>query len=330
MAVKKKAEEVFNKSESELSEMEHMMSDIMSGSGSTDSDTAAEVKPAEAPKPPEKKHILHPMPVITEPVTEQDTEETEPFDSGAGARKTLARNEKKAARALKKSRKTPVIIILALVILAAGALFGAILQTLRDDTVGVDNAASYSGSPSTGSVANENITIPTPDPQEVIENLDSEAAAPNVVIMSGTGTTVDHSNGQHYMLFAEDTSWRGAMENCDREGGHLVTVTSDEEFAEVAAMAEAAGVEYLWIGCHRDDSGNYVWENSETFEIPAAWWGKGEPSMYDSGDNVPEDYLLLWYHDGKWVLNDSRNNPVMDYPEMYSGNIAYICEYEQN
>ena len=34
-----------------------------------------------------------------------------------------------------------------------------------------------------------------------------------------------------------------------------------------------------------------------------------------------------WYADG-WVYNDSRNDPVADYPGAYSGTIGYICEFE--
>ena len=36
---------------------------------------------------------------------------------------------------------------------------------------------------------------------------------------------------------------------------------------------------------------------------------------------------MLWYADG-WVYNDSRNDPVADYPGAYSGTIGYICEFE--
>ena len=40
-----------------------------------------------------------------------------------------------------------------------------------------------------------------------------------------------------------------------------------------------------------------------------------------------EDYLLLW-NNGTWCYNDSRNDPAREFPELYSGTIGYICEYE--
>ena len=47
----------------------------------------------------------------------------------------------------------------------------------------------------------------------------------------------------------------------------------------------------------------------------------------DSYDGVYEDYVMLWNNNG-WFYNDSRNDPVADYPGAYSGKIAYVCEFE--
>ena len=37
---------------------------------------------------------------------------------------------------------------------------------------------------------------------------------------------------------------------------------------------------------------------------------------------------MLWKRKGSWIYNDSRNDPVADYPTAYSGKIGFICEYE--
>ena len=29
-----------------------------------------------------------------------------------------------------------------------------------------------------------------------------------------------------------------------------------------------------------------------------------------------------------WVYNDSRNDPVSDYPGWYSGTIGFVCEFD--
>ena len=57
-------------------------------------------------------------------------------------------------------------------------------------------------------------------------------------------------------------------------------------------------------------------------------WDEGEPSYQDGYDGTAEDYLLLWYHNGRWVYNDSRNDPVGDYPAAYSGRVGYVCEFD--
>ena len=35
---------------------------------------------------------------------------------------------------------------------------------------------------------------------------------------------------------------------------------------------------------------------------------------------------MLWNNRG-WAYNDNRNDPVKDFPDWYSGTIAYVCEY---
>ena len=123
-----------------------------------------------------------------------------------------------------------------------------------------------------------------------------------------------------YEIFVEDVSWIEARDKCVEHGGHLVVIGSKEEFDAVVAMADTAGVDKVWIGCHRVE-GNLVWENDET---PYYSWAKGEPSYTDQGIN--EDYLMLWNNRG-WAYNDNRNDPVKDFPDWYSGTIAYVCEY---
>jgi len=127
-----------------------------------------------------------------------------------------------------------------------------------------------------------------------------------------------------YELVIEDVSWTQARDKCMEMGGHLAVVSTAEEFNKIVELAEENGVRKLWLGCHRID-GQLIWETTEQVEFYQ--WAPGEPSEYDWGDDVAEDYLLLWYHNG-WYYNDSRNDPVADYPEMYRGQIAYVCEFD--
>ena len=127
-----------------------------------------------------------------------------------------------------------------------------------------------------------------------------------------------------YQLFIENVTWEEARDLCVERGGHLVTISDADELATVTDLAETYGVSLVWIGFYRGEDGAIHWVDGE--EIDYYIWGDGEPSGHDT-DGTAEDYGLLWHTDGGWIYNDSRNDPVSAYPGIYSGNIAYICEY---
>lgn len=127
-----------------------------------------------------------------------------------------------------------------------------------------------------------------------------------------------------YQLFIENVTWEEARDLCVERGGHLVTISDADELATVTDLAETYGVSLVWIGFYRGEDGEIHWVDGE--EIDYYIWGDGEPSGRDT-DGTAEDYGLLWHTDGGWIYNDSRNDPVSAYPGIYSGNIAYICEY---
>lgn len=127
-----------------------------------------------------------------------------------------------------------------------------------------------------------------------------------------------------YQLFIENVTWEEARDLCIERGGHLVTISDADELATVTDLAETYGVSLVWIGFYRGEDGEIHWVNDE--EIDYYIWGDGEPSGHDT-DGTAEDYGLLWQTDSGWIYNDSRNDPISAYPGIYSGNIAYICEY---
>lgn len=128
-----------------------------------------------------------------------------------------------------------------------------------------------------------------------------------------------------YQLFIENVTWEEARDLCVERGGHLVTISDADELATVTDLAETYGVSLVWIGFYRGEDGEIHWVNDE--EIDYYIWGDGEPSGHDT-DGTAEDYGLLWRTDSGWIYNDSRNDPISTYPGIYSGNIAYICEYD--
>lgn len=125
-----------------------------------------------------------------------------------------------------------------------------------------------------------------------------------------------------YELYVEDLSWSEAEQRCRELGGQLAVISDAEELAEITALAEARGIDFLWVGFYRSN-GQLHWINGEEGYYV---WGSGEPSVTDT-DGTPENYGLLWHTSSGWIYNDSRNDPVADYPNVYSGRIGFVCEY---
>lgn len=224
------------------------------------------------------------------------------------------------AQDVKKRRRRPVLVVLLLCAILLLAALGAnfFLQSRRpaaqpnssrivtptaEPTPEGGTPAAEQGEQQAGQVL----------PAEAVPELPQELQTPEPTEQPET----------FYQIFKADVSWAEAQSRCRELGGHLVVINNQEELDEVVRLAENYGIDRLWIGGHRVD-GTIVWETGE--EVSFVPWGQGEPSYYDSFDGVSEDYLLLWNNNG-WVYNDSRNDPVSEYPEWYSGTIGYVAEF---
>ena len=138
-----------------------------------------------------------------------------------------------------------------------------------------------------------------------------------------------------YKIFKDDVSWTDAKKKCEGMGGHLVVIDTEEELEHIIALAEAEGISRVWIGCSRGgdayddpDSRPYLWEGKDASFEGYFRWAKGEPTYVDNDDTGrhDEDFIMLWNHNG-WAYNDNRDDPCRDYPDMYSGTMGYVCEF---
>jgi hypothetical protein len=137
--------------------------------------------------------------------------------------------------------------------------------------------------------------------------------------------TVDPATLPHtYEAIRADVGWLEAQQAAIERGGQLVTINNAEELQQVIDLATQAGFDRIWIGAHRVN-GDIVWESGESVDFYQ--WDTGEPSYTDSGDGAVEDYVMLWNLNGKWVYNDSRENPLTNFYGMYGGRTGYVVEY---
>ena len=133
-------------------------------------------------------------------------------------------------------------------------------------------------------------------------------------------------HSERYEVIRDDVTWTQANEICMAKGGHLATITTQEEMDKLVAMTDAAGIKNAWIGGYtsvRDGKAFGHWVTGEAFDF--AKWYPGEPSRNDK-DGTPEFYLVLWNVKGEWSFNDERDDMVSQ--KYLKGKCGYICEYE--
>ena len=64
-----------------------------------------------------------------------------------------------------------------------------------------------------------------------------------------------------------------------------------------------------------------------------SYWYENEPSFRDTGSgadgDIAENVLSLFYVSDTWYMNDSSSDIAGSYPDLMSGKVAYIIEYEE-
>lgn len=140
--------------------------------------------------------------------------------------------------------------------------------------------------------------------------------------------------GKTYQAFVDACTWADAKQKCVAAGGHLAYITSDEDWNQAISVLSGTGLRYVWLG-----GSTYISRDGST--ITASWlngsnlnyidnarhWYPNEPSGWDnsSPEHSLEPYILLWYVDDYWSLNDTSNDILKYYkPER----IGYLCEFD--
>lgn len=256
---------------------------------------------ARAPKELEVQVVRQPIPILTE----EKNPELEPIVINPAAADPAVKYSVggKAAPKEKKPRRSPVIPVL--IICAAMVITAIVVSALLEDM-------TWQGEPDIQIVPTDNggvggTILPASPAPEVVVTPPPEPSAPAEPT---------------YQVIKEDCSWTEAQEKAAALGGRLAVITSQNQFEDICALAEEAGVSRLWIGCHRVD-GVFTWEGGESVSFYS--WAAGEPTGTDSYDGAAEDYVMLWNHNG-WAYNDSRNDPMAEFGDVYGGTMGYVIE----
>ncbi|MDR1639066.1 MAG: S-layer homology domain-containing protein [Clostridiales bacterium] len=132
-------------------------------------------------------------------------------------------------------------------------------------------------------------------------------------------------NGHLYGVYDTVMDWRQAKSYCESIGGHLITITSqDEQDFFNDTLADLTSRELHWVGATDEvEEGVWKWVSGEPFDYSN--WLRGQPD--DSWED--ENFINLiakdtyWYSQevGKWIDVIVRGNINTD--------ISFVCEWDE-
>jgi len=243
-----------------------------------------------------------------------------------------------------KPKKTGVLIgllVAILLVLAAMIVLGFFLihQLNQNDTTNHTSELAVVAQTETTEMAAE--TEPPAAEKEtvvsvvtVIEQVTVPQTDPPSVYAVPTPEPDPQPAGKTYQAFVDACTWADAKQKCEAAGGHLAYITSDEDWNQAISVLSGTGLRYVWLGgsTYISNDGSTItasWLNGSNLNYidNARHWYPNEPSGWDnsSPEHSLEPYILLWYVDDYWSLNDTSNDILKYYkPER----IGYLCEFD--
>jgi len=131
----------------------------------------------------------------------------------------------------------------------------------------------------------------------------------------------------YYVYQKEGMTWKKAKKSCKKKGGHLVTITSQEEQDAVAGylLERITPEQDAWIGIQQDETEN-PWSQWITGEdLKYTNWSDGNPDGFEGqcygvmcgGERAGENYTIA---PGQW--DDLKDDDIT------IGAGYYICEWD--
>ena len=130
----------------------------------------------------------------------------------------------------------------------------------------------------------------------------------------GDGLTDDYEIGKsRYKLVSGNFDWKLAKADAKKKGGHLATITSEEEWKAVRNTVGELPTTYWLGGTDEKTEGTWEWITGEVWKFTK--WAKNEPNNLGN-----EDYLQTWgpslngnraWNDNQF--NENRNGYILEF-----------------
>ena len=126
-------------------------------------------------------------------------------------------------------------------------------------------------------------------------------------------------DGHYYAMYDNVPSWSEDVALCESQGGHMATISSQEENDAIYEFISGMGYVSAYFGYSDDiEEGNWYWIGEKDNDY-SNWHLPGEPNNEGAGENYGMFYYK--YPDGTWNDGDFGGSTV-------NGGTVYICEWD--
>ncbi len=140
-----------------------------------------------------------------------------------------------------------------------------------------------------------------------------------------TPTSIDYYNGHKYAVYDESMTWYQAQKYCESVGGHLVTISSEDENQFCSNIIVENGKKTYWIGySDNEEEGEWNWVDDSISLYTN--WRSGEPNNF-SYNGITENFAIIYACEkiGLWV--DIGYNGGISAVDQLT-NIGFVCEWD--
>lgn len=156
--------------------------------------------------------------------------------------------------------------------------------------------------------------------EDVVEEIVEEPVLTDEELWMQEIMAMPEFKGHHYKVYEmEGYTWDLANDFCKEKGGHLVTITSEEEQVFVESLITLSDENYNWIDARLGDNNKWKWSTDELFSYTC--WNQGEPNSLDI-----EKVAILWPDKWNNLPEDNTERPkgfVFEYDGDIPANIVW-------